>query len=257
MACIAKGHWHNTLCQQQDRKLTIFSFGLVVWSIQILRGVSFLPNTVPVCFSFNIWLLKSRTYTGNIWPLTASPILCWLNLLKVDSLKPYGGIYCYCFFSFSSWNVTSMGIRSVLEKNWLDQSSVIWKPEIQEEKSAALYLAIWHAAFPNTHIHTSLLDISLTFMSSGSFLKLWLLKGAEVRLVASGCVCFPPFCLSTPSWIPCLSSSCTSGSLSSFFRFALLIEQSSENRLTRGRRDGDLSVVESGLWISVDEREEQ
>lgn len=91
-------------------------------------------------------------------------------------------------------------------------------------------------------------------MSSGSFLKLWLLKGVEVRLISSVCVCLPPFCLSIPSWIPC-SSSCTSGSLSSFFRFALLIEQSSENRLTRGRSDGDLSVVKSGLWISVDERE--
>lgn len=110
--------------------------------------------------------------------------------------------------------------------------------------------------FPITLIHTSLLDASLTLMSSGSFMKLWLLKGAALRLMSSGSICLPSFCLSTPSWFPCLSSSCTSGSLS-FFRFALLTEASSEKRLTRGRSDGDLSVVESGLWISVDERDER
>lgn len=104
----------------------------------------------------------------------------------------------------------------------------------------------------------SLLDTSLTSLSNGSFLKLWLLKGVEVRLTTSDCTCLPSFCLSTPSWTACLSSSCTSGSLSSFFRLALLMELSSENLLTRGRSDGDLSVVESGLWwSSLDEGEER
>lgn len=89
----------------------------------------------------------------------------------------------------------------------------------------------------------------LTLLSSGS-LKLWLLKDEELRLISSGCMRLP-----TPSWFPCLSSSSsTSGSLS-FFRFALLMESSSEKRLTRGRSDGDLFVVKSGLWISVDKGE--
>lgn len=112
-------------------------------------------------------------------------------------------------------------------------------------------------AFPNTHIHSSFLDRSLTWLSNGTFLKLWLPKRVEVRLIRSGCVCLPSHCLPTACWIPCLSSSCTSGSRSPFARFALLMEPLSESRLTREISDGDVSVVESGLWMGMDEKEEQ
>lgn len=104
--------------------------------------------------------------------------------------------------------------------------------------------------FPHRHTFRNILTGSLTLLSNGCVVVL------RSLFISSDCVRLPPFCFSTCSWIPCSLSSASSSSLFSFFRFALLAEQSSEKRLTHGRREGDLSVVESGLRMTLDEVED-
>lgn len=142
--------WHDGHCcairhidaSRRPEKLTILSLVLVTWAIQLLQKFPS-PSPSVLCFSFNIWLLESRTYTGNMWTWVQSPILCWMNLLK-SHFKTIWRNYSV----FNSWNV-----KSVLENKLVDQSVVLWKPQwIWSENSAATHLA----ALPNTHIHTSL-----------------------------------------------------------------------------------------------------
>lgn len=74
-------------------KLTVLCFMLVLWHIQILQRVAFLPSMVPFSFNFVLQLLGSRTCTGSTWPLTWGPTLCWLNLVNVK---------CYIIKTYSS-----------------------------------------------------------------------------------------------------------------------------------------------------------
>lgn len=160
--------WHDGHCcairhidaSRRPEKLTILSLVLVTWAIQPLQRFPS-PSFSVLCFSFNIWLLESRTYTGNMWTWVQSPILCWVNLLKVKGITFQNNmeeLFCltYVFFFsfvFNSWNVNFIDVKSVLENKLVDQSVVLWKPQwIWSENSAATHLA----ALPNTHIHTSL-----------------------------------------------------------------------------------------------------
>lgn len=77
----------------------------------------------------------------------------------------------------------------------------------------------------------------LTFFSGGS-LKIGPLTDEDVPLTSSSC-------------FPRLVSSGVVGSHSSFFLLALFLNASSGERWTRGRSDGERSVVESGLWTVV------
>lgn len=70
------------------REITIFSFTLALWSIQILHRGSFLP----VCIQFNLhfWLLESRTATRSAWLLAGAHIMSWMYLCDIKStLKLY------------------------------------------------------------------------------------------------------------------------------------------------------------------------
>lgn len=235
--------WHDGHCcairhidaSRRPEKLTILSLVLVTWAIQLLQKFPS-PSPSILCFSFNIWLLESRTYTGNMWPWVQSPILCWMNLLKVKGITFQNNmeeLFCLQQLKCQFYRCKKcLGKQIGGSKCGFMEATVdlVWK---QCSDSSCCSPQHTHSYEPFS---------LLTLLSSGS-LKLWLLKDEELRLISSGCTRLP-----TPSWFPCLSSS--SGSLS-FFRFALLMESSSEKRLTCGRSDGDLS----GLWISVDKGE--
>jgi len=71
-----RDEWNHT--EQRDRKPTFMSFR----GIQVLLGTSSLPNTVPVCFVLNMWLLEGRTGRGPVWLEAAGHARCQLILLK-------------------------------------------------------------------------------------------------------------------------------------------------------------------------------
>lgn len=95
-------------------------------------------------------------------------------------------------------------------------------------------------------------NTSLTLPFTRHSFESGLAEGVELRFSSSGCIFRPSFGLSAPPRTPGLSSSCISGSLSSFFRFALLLDPSSENLLTLWRSDGDFSVGVAALWDSAE-----
>lgn len=106
----------------------------------------------------------------------------------------------------------------------------------------------WEGSWEERDKKTNLIH---TLLSSCSLLKLRLEVGVAVWLILSGCTGF----FSSFTLVPSSPPPCASSSPSSFIRLGRQEGPSLEKRLIDGRRDGDLSVVESGLWIRPDDEE--